>query len=735
MPPTLRSSARRPRNLLIVAASALIALALAGASVSRVSVLPPKLEQRDFQTAGATTHVLIDLDRSRITDRDALWDYFNTLETRAGALAQLMASATGVKYIGRRAQVPPDEIAAVAPITAGVVDVLREPGSEQRARQILLEKKPYRLEIQSRPDGPVLDIYSQAPSTAQAERLADASIEGLRDYLRALASRRGAGPDIPVHLNQLGRARGAVLTPGMELKVATLTLLLAFAVAYGGLRGLVAIRLKRGRGPQEPPDSWSRRGVVERGLTAATSHEPRAPSVPPVTPLPNAGGAVALPAVGPRLGLYGIAARDGNWPRTTRVLPWMVAAFMTLLWLVPFDSIQLNVSSPIDLKLDRLVLPIIAVTWLLSLASAGRGAPRLRLTWVHGAVGAYVIVACLSVILDAGTLSQALELDTSFKKLPLLVAYLSLFVMMASIVRREEIGAFLKLTLLLAVICGLGMFWESRSLYNVFFDWSDKLFPGPFEVAIKDSGWDSAGRRVTHGPAANGLVAVGMLSMALPIAVLGAIQAKRVRGQILYGLATCVLIAALLATQRKTGVIAPLAGVLALAYFRRRELLRLAPVAIVLVAVVLIVSPGTVVPVLDQFKPDRLEANTVVDRELDYDAIRPDVWSHFAFGRGYGSYQPIGHQVLDSEVLVHIVEMGVLGLVAFILLGVSVIASARATINSRDPILAPSALAGAAAAVVFLVLATLFDTMAWPQVPYIFLCFAALVAALIKAPE
>jgi peptidoglycan/LPS O-acetylase OafA/YrhL len=41
---------------------------------------------------------------------------------------------------------------------------------------------------------------------------------------------------------------------------------------------------------------------------------------------------------------------------------------------------------------------------------------------------------------------------------------------------------------------------------------------------------------------------------------------------------------------------------------------------------------------------------------------------------------------------------------------------------------------GAAAAVVFLVVAALFDTMSYPQVPYIFLCFAALVAAIVTAP-
>jgi O-antigen ligase len=86
-------------------------------------------------------------------------------------------------------------------------------------------------------------------------------------------------------------------------------------------------------------------------------------------------------------------------------------------------------------------------------------------------------------------------------------------------------------------------------------------------------------------------------------------------------------------------------------------------------------------------------------------------------------------------VLVRTVEMGVLGLIAFLMLGLTVVVAARQTIGSRHPVLAPPALAGAAAAMVFVVVAALFDTMSFPQDPYIFLCFAALVAVVLKPPD
>ncbi len=675
------SPARRRRRVAIVAASLAIAIVSAVASISHITLLPPKLEPRAIEQAGAVAHVLVDLERSRIADRRAAITYFELSKTRTNLLATLMASAPVLEHIARRAHVPPDQIAVVSPITGPMA----EPVSEQRARQIALEGRPYRLEIQAGAGGQVLDIYTQARSVPAAKRLADASLPGLHDYLRASTGGEDGGHS-PIALEQLGPARGAMLTAGNRAKLAALAFMLAFAVALAALHGLVAIAQRRRAAPSRPP-------------------------------------AVA-------------AARSDAWPRTTRVLPWMVAGFMAMLWLAPFDSIQLDIPSPIDLKLDRMLLPILVVTWVAALMLGGRESPRLQPTWMHAALGVFVSLAFLSVILGASALDQTLDLDTAIKKLPLLLSYLTLFLIMASVVRREEVPAFVKLTLGLAVAVALGMVWEDQAFNNVFFHWSDTLLPSIFDVSSGGADWDSAGRRMVHGPAQHPLAAASMLSMAMPIAVLGLIHARRTGGRLYYLLAIGALTLGVLATERKTAFIAPAVGVLTIAYFRRRELLRLTPVAVAGVVAVVVMAPGAVAPVLDQFKPDKLNgANTVQDRASDYDAIRPDVWSHVAVGRGYGSYQPLGHRILDSEILVRLIEMGVLGLVSFLLLGVSVIACARRTIHSRHPTWGTAALAGAAAAAVFLALAFLFDSNAFAQVPYIFFCFAALVAALIKRPE
>jgi hypothetical protein len=426
----------------------------------------------------------------------------------------------------------------------------------------------------------------------------------------------------------------------------------------------------------------------------------------------------------------------GDWPRTTRILPWMLAAMMAIVWLVPFNVIQLSVSLPIDLKFDRLVLPFIFATWALMLAVGGPLAPRIQLTWIHGAIGAVLAAACLSLVVDARYLNQTLEFLTSAKKLTLLMSYAMLFVIVASSIRRAEVPAFLKYTLVLAVLCALGTIWEYRFHYNVFYGWSDKLLPGIFTVGhAESSAVDEIGRRIVLGPGEISLEAAAMMSMGLPIALVGIMQSSRWRERLLYGLAASILLAGAISTYRKTALIAPVSVILTLAYFRRRELVRLAPLAVVVLIAVHLLSPGAFGAIAAQLHPQRLnDVTTVSDRTSDYDAVRPDVWTHLAFGRGYGSYEHTSYRVLDMEMLRELIEVGVVGLVAYIMMSVSIVATARAPIRRRRPEESRVALAAASTAVAFLVISTLFDVMSFPHCPYILLWMAGLLAVVVTNP-
>jgi O-antigen ligase len=106
-----------------------------------------------------------------------------------------------------------------------------------------------------------------------------------------------------------------------------------------------------------------------------------------------------------------------------------------------------------------------------------------------------------------------------------------------------------------------------------------------------------------------------------------------------------------------------------------------------------------------------------------------------AFGRGFGTYDHTSYRILDSEILTRIVEMGVVGLLAYLLMFVSIVLVARSTIRSRHPEWAPIALIGAAAAVGFATLSTLYDVLTFPHPPYLVLVLAAMVAVVVKGEE
>ena len=183
-------------------------------------------------------------------------------------------------------------------------------------------------------------------------------------------------------LRPLGSPRGGVTNSKAKVEIAGLTFITAFALSF------VVLLCSCAGGWRDPERDFSR--------------PPR------------------------RSRLTGRAIAD--WPRTTRLLPWSIAGLIAMIWLTPFDRLQLGGGgAPINITLDRVVIPIVAIIWLIAFTSGPGAAPRLKLTRVHLAMGVYLACAFLSVVLDAHYLNHTGELAISVKKLPLLVSYVSIF--------------------------------------------------------------------------------------------------------------------------------------------------------------------------------------------------------------------------------------------------------------------------------------------------------------------
>jgi hypothetical protein len=741
--------------VLVLLACALVATVCTVANVAKVSLLPPSIGPRDADVATAVTRVAVDLPQPLLRDSTADDGAYENLQKRAVLIANLMSSDAVLANVARRAGVRLDDIAANTRVMVDVQPVMLEPDSERRAAQIADATKPYELEFRPHPRKPTITLYALAPSVPEAERLLNAVVPGVRDYLGALAHRQGASPVNQIRLQELGSPRGGVATGIVPIEIAVLTFIFTFVMALALVvstsRWHRRWRERPAPGHDEPaPDSfpgdhgsggsngnggrpaWSatlaRAGAV-RAMTGVLTPAVALPYGRVQAPVAVRGAAPvqASPEARP-------AIRPGDWPRTTRVLPWLVAAFMAVVWLVPFNEIQMTISLPVDLKFDRLVLPVLVGVWVLVLAGGGPDAPKIRVGRVHLAVFAVIGMACLSLVLQAHSLTRTLEFDAAVKKLTLLGSYVTLFVIVASVIRRSEVRPFMTLTMILASICAFGTVVEYNLNFNMFFWASDRLLPGLFSIGeVTPDGVDEIGRRLIRGPGQVSLETVAMMSMALPIALARLIHPAPGQRRWANALFIALCMAAMMATFRKTALVAPVSVCLTIAYFRRRELLKLAPLGVVLILLIQVLSPGALTGVTSQLDRSRLGVTTVSDRSADYDAIRPEVWTHLLTGRGYGSYTHTAYRILDMELLRQIVEVGVLGLIIYLALPVVVVLVARGPIRARGPD-APVALAAAASGVCFIVVSTLFDVMSFPHVPYIFLFMAGILAVL-TAPD
>lgn len=430
-------------------------------------------------------------------------------------------------------------------------------------------------------------------------------------------------------------------------------------------------------------------------------------------------------------------ARDDAWPRTTRVLPWAVAIFVAMLWLVPFYSVQTPIPLGVDGKLDRLLLPVLVAFWVACMITGKANAPRIRPTAIHAGVGAFLCVALVSVFLNLEVLNNLDELDLAFKKLALLGSYAVFFLVVASSVQPAEVRHFRILIVLLACVAAVGTIYEYRTYSNVFYEWLAAVLPPSFDLTNYDyGGVDSIGRRLIVGPTQHGLEVVSILAMALPFAVVGAMGDRSVRSKVFGGVASAVILAGMVATFRKTALVAPLGALVVLFAYRPRQTLGLVPVGFAMIVLIHFMVPGALGSVAVQLKPNRFQgAGTVQDRKSDYDAVRPDILKRPFFGRGHGTYDPYRYRFLDNEWVHRIVETGFLGAAAYLALILSVIATAHRSIRRRAGPGVDVALAVAAAAGAYATSNLLFDTLAFPHAPYVFLFMAGLMAAAVNRDD
>ena len=423
------------------------------------------------------------------------------------------------------------------------------------------------------------------------------------------------------------------------------------------------------------------------------------------------------------------AGRD-LWPRTARPLPWLLAGLLALLFLVPQDGVELNIPSPVDPSIDRVALLVVVVAWIVvTVLGRPQRSRRLPPGLFLGTALLFVAFSLLSVVLNVGEIAGHDLFGLALNRLALLCAFVMLAFFAVSAVRPEELPRFSALIVLLAGVTALGVIWERRTGFNVFYEFFGGLFepiasvaPPPTEIEPDP---EREARKTIVGPTEHGLAVTAMLVMTIPFAIVGFARGRDWK-RWLYALAAALIVAAALSTERKTAVLTPLAAGLVFAVYRPRITVRMLPLLAVLAVFVGMASPGALGTVGELEKT--FTSDSSAGRFDDYTAIAPQFLRHPLFGSGYGTRDIADTEhvrILDNEYLALLLTVGLLGTALFLATILAAMAVAHRAIRAGPEEYADVALASSAACMVFLVVSLLFDSMSFSQAPYTFFLVAA----------
>jgi hypothetical protein len=98
---------------------------------------------------------------------------------------------------------------------------------------IAKSNEQYRIQIDANPTVPMLDIYAQTPTAQSAAALANAAVDELKAYLAGLAKSQATPASDQVRIEQMGRATGLVINPGVRYQLALIVFIVTFLLACG----------------------------------------------------------------------------------------------------------------------------------------------------------------------------------------------------------------------------------------------------------------------------------------------------------------------------------------------------------------------------------------------------------------------------------------------------------------------------------------------------------------------
>jgi hypothetical protein len=197
------------RRRLLVAASVLVAAAIAVLAVYQVSLMPPSIGQRADVEAEGSIDILVDSASSPIADarRD-----LTGLTARAGVFAQLMTGGRVVDQMARKTGIRPRQIdvAGPEPIAGEAPGFTGAPTHVHR----------FEIKVTQQPELPILSVLTRAPTAAKARALAQAAPVVIARQVEAVQRQQATPAWKRVEFRALGPAQATLVHESLGKAVA-----------------------------------------------------------------------------------------------------------------------------------------------------------------------------------------------------------------------------------------------------------------------------------------------------------------------------------------------------------------------------------------------------------------------------------------------------------------------------------------------------------------------------------
>lgn len=218
------------RFRLLVLLVALLALVAGFATSFKLSY---PLESRKYTVGVASARILVDTPNSQVVE--VAPEGSEAVGARATLLANLMVDGEIKAAIAAKAGLAPDKLIGMGQTTPAPGSVDERPGKNSHVLT---------TEVLTVPNGgwlPIIEVSTQAPDVAQAERLADAAVSGLTDFLDSKAADDAVPNADRLRVGALGVAQAQETTRGPRLLISLAVMIFVFVSGCATILGIAAI--------------------------------------------------------------------------------------------------------------------------------------------------------------------------------------------------------------------------------------------------------------------------------------------------------------------------------------------------------------------------------------------------------------------------------------------------------------------------------------------------------------